>query len=424
MRKIISLKEPVSRSVLWAKPSPDGTYLIEQIWGPNGWEVFGEVSGGGSGGTETDPIWNAQKGNYYTKSDANLEKTARDSQINGIITNMNSINSNVNTIDSNVTTIGNILQLTNGVVTQNSEDISELQNKLNNLSIPGSVKWRDDNIPTANDLPGNLTTAEEGYLYQVQDTQKFYLWTGTSYMSISGITDLSEYYNMTQVNDLLDDKLNKNSTNSSVYITDSSGQPNSLQYSANVEANAIPVRNVSGDIAVNNPVSGNYAISETQATGMVVDEVMRATQIENLLQQNKRDILNTSNNVYVTDAVGSQSALPYSVNVLVDSIPVRTPSGNIAVNSSVQGDNAIGYNQVQDMISDIPIVVPDEIFDYSGSNTFTLSQAPKLVSQVWIDSTDSLTLVRVANVSVNGNDVTINNQTFQDGDSIRIHYFI
>lgn len=139
MRRIISIKEPQDKSVLWAKPSSDGSYLIEQIFGSNGWELFGEGSGSGSGGPETDPIWNAQKGQYVTDVEFDQHNVTRDSQINGIISNMNDINTNVDTIDSNVTTINNNLTSVSNVVTQNQNDISDIQNQLDNLTIPGAL---------------------------------------------------------------------------------------------------------------------------------------------------------------------------------------------------------------------------------------------------------------------------------------------
>lgn len=344
MRRIISITEPSDITVLWAKPSVDGSYFIEQIFGPNGWELFGEGSGGGgTGGLETDPIWNAEKSQYATDAELALQKTTRDTQINGIINNMNTIDSNVDAVSNNVTTINSNLQSVSNVVNQNQTDIIDLQNQLNNLSIPGSLIWQSDTIATQTDLPSDLTSAEVGYIYQVQDTGALYLWNGSTYIKMNGITDLSNYLTSTQVNSLL---------------------------------------------------------------------------------ANKRDTLSASMNVYVTDGTGNQSAIPYSTAATANTIPVRSTNGSIGVPTNVQGNNAVGYLQVAGMIDNIPIAVPDEVFDYTGSNTFTLSQIPKFVSQVWIDGTNSLTLVRVSNVSISGGNVTINNQKFESGDLIRVHYFV
>lgn len=68
--------------------------------------------------------------------------------------------------------------------------------------------------------------------------------------------------------------------------------------------------------------------------------------------------------------------------------------------------------------------VYDELFDYTGSNTFTLQLTPAKILEVWVDTEDDLVLVRINNVTVVGNIVAINNQTFASGDVIRIQYAI
>ncbi len=80
--------------------------------------------------------------------------------------------------------------------------VSALAEAIDTLNIPGALKWQTDEIATFDDLPV-LTADDTGNLYQVQDTGILYLWNGEDWIKINGVTDLSNYYNKSQINDLL-----------------------------------------------------------------------------------------------------------------------------------------------------------------------------------------------------------------------------
>lgn len=278
MRRIISKKEPRDKTVLWAKPSNDGSYLIEQIFGPNGWELFGEGSGGGGGGTltkESDPVAMAAIAALEDKIPSTATST------NPLIDN-NSLNNKLSQYQ---------IKLTPGP----------------NVSIVNNVISATSDVTSVNGKSGAVTlNATDLGIADV--------------MSIKG-----------------DDT------------------------SANIQAKTGSV----GDI---------WFANDTNPMQMYV---------------------------YTADDGW---------------VNVGEPNVDLS--------NYYNKSEVDTKLSGFSTAVPDETFNYSNSNVFTLSKVPQIVSQVWIDSTDSLTLVRVANISVNGSDVTINNQTFQAGDIVRIHYFI
>ncbi len=152
MKTYKGTKEPRSKEVIWLKPSDDGSYYIEQVWGPNGWEFVG---GGGSG-----PGGITQEKDPVAMPEIALVKAA----------------------------------------------LAELQNQFGNLTIPDAMTW-EDSVANFAALPTDLTTTDDGKTYQTLDDGKIYLWNGTKWITLTGLTDLSNYYNRQQTSDLIDTKV-------------------------------------------------------------------------------------------------------------------------------------------------------------------------------------------------------------------------
>lgn len=70
---------------------------------------------------------------------------------------------------------------------------------ISGVTVTGTITYRG-NVATFADLPTNATL---GDYYQVDDTGYFYLYDGTQFKLTSGLTDLTDYYTETQVDQLL-----------------------------------------------------------------------------------------------------------------------------------------------------------------------------------------------------------------------------
>lgn len=137
--------------------------------------------------------------------------------------------------------------------------------------------------------------------------------------------------------------------------------------------------------------------------------------------------LSTGNFTYEFTTIADNDSLATGRGYILELVTSFTDA-NLVVNvTSILRDSEA--TELQAAFSNLArrysIVMPEEVFDYSGSNTFTLSQAPVVVSTVMIDHNDgSFTLVTTDNTTVSGKNVTINNETLVSGDRVRISYSI
>ncbi len=85
---------------------------------------------------------------------------------------------------------------------------------------------------------------------------------------------------------------------------------------------------------------------------------------------------------------------------------------DVADNYAVKPDFRTGY------------VMPPKVFDYDGSNTFTVDAAPKFVLEAMVLHPDSFTYMQQADISFSGTSVILNNVTINSGDKVKITYAI
>lgn len=87
----------------------------------NGQSIIGSgnivIQGGGEGGDETDPIWNAEKGNYYTIDEAD-ERLALVSD---------NLSNQINTLGNNITNLGNAVDGLGDTVTALGDRVSDVE---------------------------------------------------------------------------------------------------------------------------------------------------------------------------------------------------------------------------------------------------------------------------------------------------------
>ncbi len=169
-------------------------------------------------------------------------------------------------------------------------------------------------------------------------------------------------------------KVDKTTTPLAVYGTSSTGTQMTIPYTSvtGLGSPALVLRGAGGNIGVLDNVSGNNAIGATQVDNKILAAVPVASTTNPVMDStanigssttyaradhrhpsdtSKVSTVTGNNRVYIVNASGSQTSMPYSASVVASSIPVRTASGDIAVNSNVTGNNAISAAQVDAKIN-------------------------------------------------------------------------
>ena len=152
----------------------------------NGETIVGDGNITISGGEETDPIWNAEKGNYYTKSEVNssLETKANKTEIPTVPTNVSSF---IN--DAGYLTQHQTLKTINGetIVGEGNIEISsgeetdpiwtaEKVNYYTKTEVNTSLesKANKSEIPSLNGYATEQWVGQQGYLTQHQSLDNYY----------------------------------------------------------------------------------------------------------------------------------------------------------------------------------------------------------------------------------------------------------
>lgn len=133
----------------------------------------------------------------------------------------------------------------------------------------------------------------------------------------------------------------------------------------------------------------------------------------------------TPDTIYGSNSTGEPTTFNYSTTTTANTIVIRDNTGNVPVLTNVTGDNAIGYNQVNEMIGQLHTIQQPEIFVYDDYNTnvFTLSKTPGYIINVYVTDVDSkFWMLQDADYSISGNNLTINNPSLVSGMRIKVIY--
>lgn len=550
MRRVVSKKEPIDKNVLWAKPSSDGTYFIEQLWGPNGWELFGEGSDGSAPFVEKDPVAIARIQEIENKIPSSTSSLNQLVDENTLDTTLAGYQEKL-TAGPNISIIGNVISSTSAVMSVNGKTgVVTITAADLGLTTALQLKGQKDTAATIQAMPDDL-----GAVYQAIDTG--HLWASTSNGWIDlGATqvDLSNYYTKSEVDTkdtavtnsavsqsntytdtktgLLQDQIDTLETNSAS-TTDLANKQNSTTVSmagevllggavagtfgstgidtspvdgsndlitsggvaaaindafngyipalkdnaGQIKANytglsvsnfaagtvkTIPLNTVTPTISAspttvypyNSPMdysamwdSANQKLRENNILGQVHKWRIQGTYANKATGNNGQlqfRLHNTDSGFIVT----SESTLPtglttgnftFELTTIADNDSLAAGKGYILEVVTSFADNNLIVNissimrvsqateltaAISSLARTYSIVMPEEVFDYNGTNTYTLSQTPVVISTVMIDHGDSFTLVTTDNITVDGKNVTIKNETITTGDRIRISYSI
>lgn len=89
-------------------------------------------------------------------------------------------------------------------------------------------------------------------------------------------------------------------------------------------------------------------------------------------------------------------------------------------------DNALIENRGDSIMAD-PMsgtIMPPEIFDYSGSQAFTLSRPQKFIIEAMILKDDVFVYLQVGDYTAIGSSITVNSTALETGDKVKITYAV
>ncbi len=350
MRVLKQIREPEDKNVIWARPNASGQY-DEQIWGPNGWEPIGS-GGSGPGGPETDPVYRSERVLLATKAELSTyeTKTGVDTKITAALQGT-ATDTELADLETRIET-----EL-DGYVTK-----TELEEALDGLSIPGAMQWHDS-VSSESALPTGLTTDDEGYTLQVEDTGASYLWNGTKWIKLSGVTDLSNYDTKTQVDAKVAEKQDATTV----------GQ--------------------AGQVLLGGSTAGTFTTKTIDTTP--------SSGSDNLITSGAIYTVNTNLTTEINDVDTRVSTLEAKASDFVTTTNL----------------NAI--------LATIPIAHVPEIFTVADPvvATFTLDKTPEFISEALVLNGDTaLYYLQASDYSVDGKNITITNPTLTPGWRVKVIY--
>ena len=200
-------------------------------------------------------------------------------------------------------------------------------------------------------------------------------------LSANTAVDDDDAVNKEQMDEELDEKLDKQTGNSQVYVNDSSGNPGKIAFAETATANSFPKRNTNSQFSVGTPTDNSHVATKKYvddaviAPGFVtktyVDEQDAATlqsakdytdeELEDYATKEyvdeadatKLDKQTGNKKVYVNNSSGSPSVMDYSDTASPATFALRGLSGKLSVGTPTDNDHAATKKYVDDADADI-----------------------------------------------------------------------
>ena len=169
---------------------------------------------------------------------------------------------------------------------------------------------------------------------------------------IAKIPDTSNLATKAEVNN----KLDKSTTTSSVYIVDGEGNQKNIPYASNVSQYTIVYRDANSNFVVNTPTEN--------------DNPTPKSYVDNALA-NKRDKITSpiSNSVLYANIDGNDRQISYNASSIPNTVLYRNASGKTAVAKGVSDQDVANMENISDVIAKIPSTT--NLADVTKENTFT-----------------------------------------------------